>query len=297
MARPSDIHFSKDSSGFYVCWMSLFMVFITTLVLALALVVHSSLNLWYQDISGSMTVQIPTYDSKGKSREKYLQEDIETTLTILRSTDGITGASVLSDEQMDSLMAPWLGESVVTKELPMPKLIDVTIDANNFPDLEQVKADLAEQVPLAVLDSHRMVLNDLVKLAHGLIQIVGIVLILLMVSMALSIVFATKSGLKVHHQAISLIHMMGAGDFYITRQFANRSFWLALLGGILGLLLALPVMISISYCLNSLSDGFIISATLTQLQWGILGGVPFISAIIAYITAFKTVFSALKRNL
>ena len=77
MARPSDIHFSKDSSGFYVCWMSLFMVFITTLVLALALVVHSSLNLWYQDISGSMTVQIPTYDSKGKSREKYLQEDIE----------------------------------------------------------------------------------------------------------------------------------------------------------------------------------------------------------------------------
>lgn len=297
MSRPSDIHFSKDSSGFYVCWMSLFMVFISTLVVSFALIIHSSLNLWHKDISGSMTVQIPTYDSKGKSREKYLQEDIETTLTILRSTDGITGATVLSDEQMDSLMAPWLGETVVTKELPLPKLIDVTIDPDNFPDLEQIKADLSEQVPLAVLDSHRSVLDDLVQLAEGLIHIVGIVLVLLLVSMAFSIIFATKSGLKVHHQAISLIHMMGAGDFYITRQFANRSFWLALFGGVLGLLLALPVLISVSYCLNSLSDGFIISANLTHEQWGVLAGIPVLAAIISYITAFKTVLTALTRNL
>ena len=72
---------------------------------------------------------------------------------------------------------------------------------------------------------------------------------------------------------------------------------MALSGGILGLLLALPVMLSVSYCLNDLSDGFIISASLTQSQWGILGSTPLISALIAYITAFKTVLTALKRNL
>ena len=297
MRKPSDIPFAQDSSRFFVGWISMLMVFIATLICSFALITYSSVQAWHQNISGSLTVQIPSYDKEGQSRKEMLQNDIETTLTILRSTEGITGADLLDDNQMDMLMAPWMGDHVATSELPLPKIIDVSVDTENLPDLAQIKADLAEQVPLAVLDSHRVVLADLVRLTQSIIQLIGGVLLLILMSMAVSIMFVTQSGLKVHHQVIALIHMMGAGDFYITRQFANRSFSITLFGGLLGFMGALPVMMIFAYYLNNLTGSFILIPKLTAIQWGILASIPIGTAILAYVTAFKTVWFALKRNL
>ncbi len=297
MRKPSDIPFAQDSSRFFVGWISMLMVFIATLICAFALITYSSVQAWYDNISGSLTVQIPSYDKEGKSRKDVLQNDIETALTILRSTDGITGANVLDDSQMDLLMAPWMGDQVATSELPLPKIIDVSVDTHHLPDLAQIKADLAEQVPLAVLDSHRVALADLVDLAYNVIKLVGGVLLLLLVSMAFSIMFVTQSGLKVHQQVIALIHLMGAGDFYITRQFANRSFVISLTGSLIGFALALPVMMGFAYCLNNLTGSFILIPALSGMQWGVLIAIPFLAAVLAYLTAFRTVWSALKRSL
>ena len=297
MRKPSDIPFAQDSSRFFVGWISMLMVFIPTLICAFALITYSSVQAWYDNISGSLTVQIPSYDKEGKSRKDVLQNDIETALTILRSTDGITGANVLDDSQMDLLMAPWMGDQVATSELPLPKIIDVSVDTHHLPDLAQIKADLAEQVPLAVLDSHRVALADLVDLAYNVIKLVGGVLLLLLVSMAFSIMFVTQSGLKVHQQVIALIHLMGAGDFYITRQFANRSFVISLTGSLIGFALALPVMMGFAYCLNNLTGSFILIPALSGMQWGVLMAIPFLAAVLAYLTAFRTVWSALKRSL
>ncbi len=297
MRKPSDIPFAEDSSRFFVGWISMLMVFISTLICALAFITYSSVESWHKNISGSLTVQIPTYDKEGNSRENLLQGDIETTLTILRSTEGVLGANLLDDTQMDMLMAPWLGDHVSTNELPLPKIVDVAIDTVNLPDLAQIKADLAEQVPLAILDSHRVALADLVVLARNMINLIGGVMVLLLFSMAFSIMFVTQSGLKVHHQVIALIHMMGAGDFYITKQFANRSFKIALLGGIIGFLFTLPVMMGFALCINNISGSFILDATLSDKQWVLLSCIPLIAAILAYLTAFKTVLATLKRSL
>lgn len=297
MAKSTDIPFARDSSSFFIGWISMLMVFLATLILATALITHASVTNWHKDIAGSLTVQIPSYDSDGKKRGELLQSDIETALTIIRSADGVLGATVLSDTQMDSLMAPWLGEHITTTELPLPKLIDVTIDTKNLPDLNQIKADLSEQVPMAILDSHRIALSKLITLAQNIIRLVSIVLILILISLAFSIMFVTKSGLKVHQKVISLIHMMGAGDFYITRQFANRSFYLTLIGGIIGFLSALPVMMFFAYYLNNLTGSFILNATLTHKQWSILTCIPVLAAVLSYLTAFKTVWSDLKRSL
>ncbi len=296
MRKPSDIPFAQDSSRFFVGWISMLMVFIATLMCAFALITYSSVQAWHENISGSLTVQIPSYDKEGKSRKDVLQNDIETALTILRSTDGITGANVLDDSQMDLLMAPWMGDQVATSELPLPKIIDVSVDTHHLPDLAQIKADLAEQVPLAMLDSHRVALADLVDLAYNVIKLVGGVLLLLLVSMAFSIMFVTQSGLKVHQQVIALIHLMGAGDFYITRQFANRSFVISLTGSLIGFALALPVMMGFAYCLNNLTGSFILIPALSGMQWGVLISIPFLAAILAYLTAFRTVWSALKKS-
>lgn len=297
MKKQSDIPFSSDSSRFFVPWLSMLMVFIATLMLAIAMITYSSIQSWNKNISGSLTVQIPTYDENGRSRSQALDNDIEMALTLLRSSEGVTGATVLTDEQMDSLMAPWLGENMNTSELPLPKLIDVTVDPNNFPDLNQIKADLAEQVPTAVLDSHRASLSELISLSDNVINLIGILLFLLILTTAFSIVYVTKSSLAVHQNVIELIHMMGASDFYITSQFATRCFKLTLIGSYAGFILALPVMALFAYFLNNMTGSFILHASLSYLQWLVLLSTPLIAGVLALLTAYKTTTKALRQIL
>lgn len=297
MAKSSDIPFAHDSSSLFICWISMLMVFISTLVLAFAVITYDSVSSWHKNISGSMTVQIPTHDSQGKDRGDAVQMDIETALSLLRTTDGVNEAHVLDEHQMDLLMSPWMGEKTSTAGLPLPKLIDVSVDVDNLPDIDQIRADFDEQVPLAVLDSHRLALTDLIALAQNIIKLTGGVLVLMLASMAFSIMFTTKSGLKVHRNVIALIHMMGASDFYITRQFAGRSATLSFIGGLFGFLFALPVMFSVSYYLGNVSGGFIIKGALSNAEWGLLAVIPLFAAVLSYITAATTVFMELKRSL
>ena len=173
------------------------MVFIATLILSVAIVVHSSVQSWTDNISGSLTVQIPTYTDKGESREEKLANDIEMALTLLRSSDGITGASLLTDEQVSTLMEPWIGQSNAIIDLPLPKIIDVSVDTKNFPNIAQLKADLFEQVPEAILDSHRAALDELVLFFENTVNLIAFILILILITTAISVIYVTKSSLSV----------------------------------------------------------------------------------------------------
>ncbi len=297
MKKRADIPFSADSSKFFIPWLSMFMVFIATLILSVAIIVYSSVQSWTDNISGSLTVQIPTYTDKGESREEKLANDIEMALTLLRSSDGITGASLLTDEQVADLMEPWIGQSDSIMDLPLPKIIDVSVDAKNFPNIAQLKADLFEQVPEAILDSHRAALDELVLFFENMVNLIAFILILILVTTAISVIYVTKSSLSVHEKVIELIHMMGASDFYITIQFAMRSFKLTLLGSLIGFILALPIMALFNYFLSQMTGSFVLKSQLDALQWLILLSVPFLTSILSFLTAYRTVTKALKQTL
>lgn len=297
MKKRADIPFSSDSSKFFIPWLSMFMVFIATLILSVAIVVYSSVQSWTDNISGSLTVQIPTYTEKGESREEKIATDIEMALTLLRSSDGITGASLLTDEQVSALMEPWLGQSDSMMELPLPKIIDVNVDSKNFPNIAQLKADLYEQVPEAILDSHRAALDELVLFFENMVNLIAFILVLILITTAISVIYVTKSSLSVHEKVIELIHMMGASDFYITIQFAMRSFKLTLIGSLIGFILALPIMALFNYFLSQMNGSFVLESQLTILQWGLLGCVPFLTSILSFLTAYRTVSKTLKQTL
>ena len=86
-----------------------------------------------------MTVQIPTFTQTGKSRADVLDAEIEKTLTLLRSTVGITGAELLSDDQVNQLMQPWLAAGTNASSLPVPKLIDASVDPSGKLDVTKLK--------------------------------------------------------------------------------------------------------------------------------------------------------------
>lgn len=297
MKKQSDIPFSTDSSMFFIPWLCMFMVFIATLMLAIALTTHSSISRWTAQISGEMTIQIPTHTKTGVFRDSQIDTDIENTLAILRTSDGILNASLLSSEQMTTLMKPWFSGAEEIDKLPFPKIVDIKVDTNNLPNIHQIKIDLKEQVPFAILDSHRLALADLINISHNVIELILFLLFLLLLTSSISIIYTTHSSLSVHQHIVQLIHMMGGRDFYITIQFALRSFKLAFIGSYVGFALALPIILIFSNFIQRMSDSFIIQIQFSPLQWGMLALLPLIASLLAFATAYQTVSKSLKKIL
>ena len=296
MRKNIDFLFTKEASAFYFPWMCWLMVFIGTFISGGGMLIYNSLTGWQRGISESLTVQINTYDDEGRDRGELVSQDVEKALSILRTTPGITGASVLSDDQMNDLMAPWVGADVAVTSLPIPKLIDVAVDANNPPFLEQLKADLSAHVPSASMDSHRIWLAELMKLSHHILKLILFVLILLALTIAFTVTYTTRATLKIHESVIKLVHMMGAKDLFITNRYALLNAKLAFLGGIIGTVTAIPLLWVIFLFFKNTS-GTIFNTQFSPVQWGTLMGIPVAVAILAFITTFKTVLTYLRRFL
>ncbi len=296
MRKKSDFLFNKESSRFFLPWICGLMVFIATLVLAGGITTHNSLKLWQKSVAESLTVQIPTYDNEGKERGELVYKDIEDALMLLRTTPGVLGAIVMDEAQMQELMVPWLGDDAAISELPLPKLIDVSVDAAHPPMLEQLKADLAEKVPGAMLDSHRIWLGELVKFANALLTLIGGIMILLFVTVAIAVMYTTKTSLSLQESILSLVHMLGARDLFLTNRYAWHNFKVAFSGSLAGFILALPILFGISVFLKSVS-GQIFQSTLEPVQWALLTTPILAVATLSFLTTFKTVWSFLRRFL
>ena len=296
MLKKNDFLFTKDATRFYFPWMCWLMVFIGTFICGGGMLIYNSLTGWQRGVSESLTVQINTYDDEGRDRGDLVMHDVEKALSILRTTPGVTGASVLSDAQMNDLMAPWVGADVAITSLPIPKLIDVAVDSNNPPFLEQLKADLSAHVPSASMDSHRIWLAELVKLSGHILKLVIFVLALLAITIAFTVAYTTRATLKIHESVIKLVHMMGAKDLFITNKYALLNAKYALTGGIIGTITAIPLLWIIILFFRDTSDT-IFQTQFSATQWGILAGIPVAVAVLAFLTTFKTVLSYLRRFL
>lgn len=292
-----DIPFREDAAKYFLPWMSFLMVFIAVLALTGGFKIQNVLQTWQTGVSGSMTVQIPAYDEQGKSRADVLEAEIEQVLTILRASDGVVGAEVVSDEQMKALMEPWMGGELDVQLLPLPKLIDVTVDPEHLPNLTVVKSELAKQVPAAILDSHRIWLDSLLKIIHVVVELISFVLILLILTATFTVMYSTNASLSVHQPVIALIHMIGAGDFYIAIQYAYRNLKLIFGGGCLGLLAGVGLIFLISYFTRYLFIDFYPNAVLDKVQWALIASVPVWVGLLGFVTTYLTVSKYLKRFL
>jgi cell division transport system permease protein len=69
---------------------------------------------WRQDLSGTLTVQIPVSDEADRL------EQVNAVAELLRTTPGVVFVRPIPDAEIAVLLEPWLGKQVLELELPMP---------------------------------------------------------------------------------------------------------------------------------------------------------------------------------
>ena len=265
-------------------------VFLFAVTLAGVLSINSMLLNWNQSILGSLTVQIMPVNNINK--EKAQEETLDHQTRAVRFLEGrseIEKVTPLQDEQLEQLIKPWLGDGVNIKDLP------VRLKKNAEVDFIELAEKLAEVSPQASLDNHKLWLNKLIKFADGLKMMALSVLLLVVVVTSGAIFYSTKTSLGLHQHIIEILHLMGAKDAYVAQQYARRTAQLGFVGGVIGLIFAIPSIFAISRLAEQIEGGIISDATLSVQAWGAILSLPVFASLIAMITAYYTVKRTLEK--
>ena len=293
--RRSDLPLKGDASSLYLPWLVAPMVFLSAVALAGAFILNGLINRWDRDVSGTLTVEVAAAPGDASEAAEPTRRRVEQVLQMLDGTPGIASARALSQEQLIALMAPWLGTSDVLKDLPLPALIDVTVRPDADLDIDALSQKIAKTVPGASLDDHRRWLDRLIGLSRSIEWLaIGIVSLIGAVTAA-TVYYATRTGMAIHREVVEVLHVIGAADAYIARQFAHRAFALGLKGGLLGLALTLPILGAIAFGAHKMQGGFLADLSLPLIGIIAVLALPLAAALLAMLTAKAAAYGALAR--
>jgi len=290
--RRRELLLEQDGSGRFLPWLIALMVYLACLALSGAITLSEASMRWSAGLSGTMTVQISPSDGEGGGSDAVA---IAAVLDVLQALPGVADARVLPRFEIVELIEPWLGRGNVSDDLPVPTLIDVRLEPNAVVNTIGLAIRLEQVAPGTRLDDHDVWIQRLARLSATISAIAAAVVLLIGLATAATVVFATRAGLAVHIVVIETLHIIGARDDYIARQFQVRSLSLALRGGVLGLVLSVITLALVAGLAGQLEGNLLPRVAITPTLWGGLAALPLGVSLIATLTARMTVLRALRK--
>lgn len=290
-APASDLQLDADSAGRFLPWALAVMVFLAALALAGALALDGTIDGWRRGVSSKLTVQI------ADRPDQPMAPRIEKALEILHAVPGIAAAEPLPRAAVEALLKPWLGGEAMQSDLPLPGLIDVSLGDHAALSVDALSARLQAAVPGARIDDPKPWLDRLIQLGRLLQSLGGGIVLLVGLASAAMVIFATRAGLAARRDTIELLHLMGAEDGYIARQFQRHVARQALRGGIVGALLAVAVLVAIQLLADGIGTGLLPGLSLSWWHWLALLVLPGAATMLAMTTARLAVLGELRAML
>lgn len=204
------------------------MTFLASLTTGAAILVSRAAGEWQSEIAREVTIQV--IPAPGRDMDGLVDKAV----SVSRAFPGIVEVRPYSKDESTKLLEPWLGTGLSLNELPVPRLIIVKLASDATPDLAQLRRQLAEQVPGAVLDDHRGWIDRMRAMAGTAVAAGLCALILMFAATILSVTFATRGAMATNKAVIEVLHFVGAKNGFIARNFQHHFLLLGLQGGAIG---------------------------------------------------------------
>lgn len=254
---------------------------------------------WQQGAGASLTVQVP---QANEPAVRGNQTRVAAVLALLTGTPGVASANALSDQELATLLKPWLGAGAERLAIPIPAVVAVRL-TDSSADLGSLSQRLNEAAPGTLVEDHGIWIRRLAVLARSLQACAGLALLLVAGVAAAVIAVATRAGLSTRREAIEIVHGLGATDSYIAGRFAGRATLLAAAGATVGAIVSLPVLLTLARLAapfagtsGAAGDSFADAlGTLPAPIWLALPCLPLGAAAIGFATAQGAVRRWLRR--
>jgi cell division transport system permease protein len=294
-AMRAGLELGRDEAPLHLDWIVGAMAFLAALATVGALATADAAADWRHGLTGTITIEIPAGPRPSAGPPAGADDRLKRVMDVLHGEPGVERAAPVPRARIDELLTPWLGTGDLIDTLPVPQLVDVTLAPGGREELTGLKQRLAAAVPGVIVDDHELWVGQLVHLARLAVGLALVVVGLVAVCAIAATVIATRAGLAIHHEAIDLLHLMGAEDEYIADQFASQALRRGLRGGVIGLLLAALALVAFGSASQAVDPKLLprLWPALDQILPLLL--VPLATATLGWATARRTVLQALKR--
>lgn len=260
------------------------MAFLAVFALALSLAAERLADRWASELSQTATVRISTSPAQMKVQ-------VANALEVLSSTPGIAASRVLDESEERALLEPWFGPDLPIETLPIPKLIEVTEDAEGF-DRDLLVLRLKAEAPGAVLDDHTRWREPLVRAAGSLRALGFVSVVLIAGSLAGMVTLAATAALAANAQVIRVLRLIGAKDSYIAKAFVRRFTLRAMAGASVGTLAGVIGVLALPSA--STEGGFLTGLGFAGWQWIWPLLIPLVAAAAALLSTRYAAFRTLR---
>jgi cell division transport system permease protein len=273
-------------------WVIAIMVALTVIAAAAGLALSNTARNASDALSGGATVQI--VEANAAERDRQAKEAAR----VLQATPGVLDVQIVSQQEVERLIEPWLGVKTGEDGIPVPALVDVRMrDAVDGEMLGQLRRQVRQVAPAARVDAQSTWLKPVFGAINSLRWLALALVALLGFALAAAVLLAVRTALGTNRETIEIVHLLGGTDSQIARIFQRAIGFDAAGGGAVGLALGLLVVLFLGRRFEGLEAGLVSTGTLSWIDWVLLALVPIAGVALAIFTARLTVIRSLRKML
>ena len=273
-------------------WVIAIMVALTVIAAAAGLALSNTARNAADALSGGVTVQVVEANPAERDRQA------RAAARVIQAMPGVEDVHIVSQDEVEKLIEPWLGARTGEDQIPVPALVDVRLrDPVDGEKLGAIRSQVRSVAPAARVDAQSSWLKPVFKAIESL-QWMALALVgLLGIALAAAVLLAVRNALGVNRETIEVVHLLGGTDAQIARIFQRAIGFDAAGGGAVGLALGLVAVLFLGQRFSGLEAGLVDSGALDWFDWLLLALIPIAGALLAMLTARQTVVRALRKML
>ncbi len=289
--RRYDLPLHRGTGGHMLVWLIGLMSYLAVLSIVMILGLNSLTQHWTGSIQDRMTVEIP-YDANNKDMEQTVALIEEA----LNDTAGIQ-AVIIPPEQVMDMVKPWFGDlnTAMGTILPIPSLIDVRLDPKQPVNLIELTKTIQKIDRQAIINAHEDWLDDVLSFSKAIRFVVFGIAAIMLTTALIAVSNAARTRLALHHDEVDLLHLIGASDLYIARQFQRQTMRLALEGSLVGLFLGSLTLLIARYIGPDIQEALMPSFMINPQIIMLFACVPVVIVLLTMLVSRMTVIHALKK--
>lgn len=262
------------------------LTFLAALAAGAAQMVTQTSSSWQASIVSEVTIQIRPV--KGRN----IEEDLKAIAGIAESASGVKSVKIYTRDESAKLLEPWLGSNIELDDLPVPRMIAISVDHQKSIDSAAIRNELTKSFPNAVLDDHRGWLQRLALISGVVAASATGIMALVIFATALAIAFATRGAMAGNRDIIEVLHFIGASDSYIAGEFQRHFVRLSLIGGFYGGLSALIALTAIKTYFSAMTGAdYLASSNMMTIGWSAMVAIFGVVALVTIVTSFVSRFT------
>ncbi|RZI47061.1 cell division protein FtsX [Candidatus Finniella inopinata] len=286
--RNTSLHqfpLNQDGGQTYLSWAVGFLSII------IVFMVMGFLSVYDPDTGSNptFTVEIPLIE-KDPEQSAVLLEKVSTFLKTIPSLQKI---EVVERSELINLLGPLANDLNTVEDLPLPILIDVTLDSKVPVKIKGLTQQL-RQIAAGIHVEPYAKWHSMVQIHNRTLQtlVLGGIILILMIMMAL-VSLVTRTSLTAYRSIVDILRLMGARNTFIARQFQNKTFLSCLKGSFIGLVISLVVLYCLSMLPPLLSSPLLFEPLITFYQLPFFLLLPLVTAIVSAFVSYLTVLRLL----